>query len=264
MARTRKVLNDHLPVAQSLEEWNRTYRTSGDPYVASLLADLKERQNLSMWATLNPMEFLPQPVLESGAKILTRTRRLTVFRNVLVFAPVALTWFAVGQATTAFSKYVASHGTDVVNFLDFWQNGYGVLAKEWTIGKVATLDFAIIALVIALTLFVSFEGKKGSDMQAAAEQKVDAARTKMAIELTAFLHDKQAVTNVTMNATLARALEKLLSATHGLEGAAKSLAQVTKKVPIAKPAESNSTSLDFNFDFPKIKLPKSPRVPRGK
>ena len=263
MARIRKELNDHLPVAQSLEEWSRKYQTSNDPYVSSLLADLRERKNLSMWATLNPMDLLPQPVLNSGANILVWSRRLTILRNVLVFAPVALTWYAVGQATTAFSKYVSSHGTDVVNFLDFWQNGYGVLAKEWTISKVATLDFLIIALVIALTLIVSLQAKKGSDIQALAEQKIDAARTKVALELTGFLHDKQAVTNVTMNATLARALEKLLSATHGLETTAKSLAQVTKKVPITKPTEPASTSFDFNFDLPKIKLPKAPRAPRG-
>ena len=232
MARTRKDLNDHLPLAQSLEEWGRTYGTASDPYVSSLLADLRERKNLTMWATMNPMDLLPQPVLNSGAKFLSWTRRLTILRNVLVFAPVALTWYAVGQATTAFSKYVSSHGTDVVNFLDFWQNGYGALAKEWTISKVATLDFLIIALVIALTLIVSFQAKRGSDLQAAAEQKIDAARTKIALELTAFLHDKQAVTNVTMNATLARALEKLLSATRGLEATSKSLAQVTKKLPV--------------------------------
>ena len=268
MARTRKSkdTNDHLVVAESVERWSRLHGLTNDPYISSLIADLRERKNLAMWATLNPMEYLPQVDVSLGARAIVWTRRLTVLRNVLVFLPVALTWYAVGQATTAFSKYVAEHGTDVVNFLDFWQNGYDVLAKEWTISNVATLDFLIIFIVIALTLVVSFQGRKSANLQARSERELEAERVRVAMDIAGYLHDKRAVSNVTMNATLANALQKLLNATHSIETTTKSLEKSTRKIP-ATPRQSDSfenfDNFDFNFPLTSSTQPKK-RAPRGK
>lgn len=243
MARTRKDSQEHLQLADSVERWGRLRGVSNDPYLSSLIADLRERKNLTMWATLNPMEYLPQPAIEAGGRSAMWTRRLTVIRNVLVFLPVALTWYAVGQATTAFSKYVAENGTDVVNFLDFWQNGYNILAKEWTISNVATLDFLIIILVIALTLFVSIQGRKSSGLQDSAERELESERVKVSMEIVGYLHDKRAVSNVTLNATLTSAINKLLNATHSIESTTKALEKSTKKFPVAKAAD------DYAYDF---------------
>ena len=256
--RPRKLKStEHLEIADQLNQWASKYRVTADPYVSGLTTDLRDEKNLAMWATLDPLAYLPEPTISDGYAAIKWTRLLTVFRNVLVFAPVALTWYAVGQATTAFSKYVAEHGTDVVNFLDFWQNGYNVLAKEWTISNVATLDFLIIFLVIALTLVVSFQGRKGAEMQDKSEREVEAERVKVAMEVAGYLHDKRAVSNVTMNATLANALQKLLNATHAIESTTKSLEKSTKKFPIAK-REDDFDSFDFSVAKPKA------RKPRGK
>jgi hypothetical protein len=148
----------------------------------------------------------------------------------LVFAPVALTWAAVGQATSAFSRYVDENGADVVNFLDFWENGYGYLGTEWQISKVAFLDFVIIVVVIILTLIASVFGKKASELQAEYDQQIERERIGLAVEINSFLFDKQKATNVTMNASLAGAIAKLLNATDALEDVAKNLAKTTKKV----------------------------------
>jgi hypothetical protein len=243
MARIRKDSQEHVHLADSVERWGRLRGVSNDPYLSSLVADLRERKNLTMWATLNPMEYLPQPTMDAGGRSAMWTRRLTIIRNVLVFLPVALTWYAVGQATTAFSKYVAANGTDVVNFLDFWQNGYNILAKEWTISNVATLDFLIIILVIALTLFVSLQGRKSSELQDRAERELEGERVKVSMEIVGYLHDKRALSNVTLNATLTNAINKLLNATHSIESTTKALEKSTKKFPIAKAAD------DFTYDF---------------
>jgi hypothetical protein len=243
MARIRKDSQEHLQLADSVERWGRLRGLSNDPYISSLIADLRERKNLTMWATLNPMEYLPLPTTDAGGRATMWTRRLTVIRNVLVFLPVALTWFAVGQATTAFSKYVADNGTDVVNFLDFWQNGYNILAKEWTISNVATLDFLIIVLVIVLTLFVSIQGRKSAELQESAERELEGERIKVAMEIAGYLHDKRALSNVTLNATLTNAINKLLNATHSIESTTKALEKSTKKFPVAKAAD------DYSYDF---------------
>ena len=232
MATKRRVSNSkrHIELADQVDLWARKYQVSRDPYVTGLSSSLREKKNLPIWASMNPVEYLPQPEITEGIAVARWARLLTLIRNVLVFAPVALTWAAVGQATTAFSEYVKENGTDVVNFLDFWQNGYGVLGEEWRIANVAFLDFVIILIVIILTLIASVFGKRATEAQASFEQQIERERVGLAVEINTFLFDKQKATNVTMNASLAGAIAKLLNATDALEDVAKNLAKTTKKV----------------------------------
>ena len=146
---------------------------------------------------------------------------------------MALTWAAVSAATSGFSQYIAANGADVVNFLDFWQNGYDILGEEWKIGNVARLDFIIVVIVIALTLYVSQAGHKVEELQNASEDQIDRERLALAIEIHAALHDKRKITTVTMNASLAGAISRLVSATHSLDGAAREIEKATRKLPRA-------------------------------
>lgn len=227
MARIKKPeLN--LILADKLLAWADKYDVTKDGYVRGLYEALSTRKNLQVWASLNPIEYLPVPELKAGLSLVKLTRFITVLRNVLVFLPVALTWAAVGQATTAFSTYLKANGTDIVNFLDFWQNGYDVLGEEWRIANVALLDFLIIMVVIGLTLLASVFSRSVSDVQLAAEKETDRERILLSVEIASYLFDKQKVTNVTMNQSLARALDKLLNATEGIEATAKALEKTSK------------------------------------
>jgi hypothetical protein len=232
MATKRRVSNSkkHLELADQVDSWAYKYQVSRDPYTNGLSNSLREKKNLQIWAAMNPIEYLPQPEITEGIAIARWARLLTLIRNVLVFAPVALTWAAVGQATSAFSRYVDENGADVVNFLDFWANGYGYLGTEWQISKVAFLDFLIILVVIILTLIASVFGKRASELQAKFDQQIERERIGLAVEINSFLFDKQKATNVSMNASLAGAIAKLLNATDSLEDVTKNLAKTTKKV----------------------------------
>ena len=232
MATKRRVSNSkkHLELADQVDSWAYKYQVSRDPYTNGLSNSLREKKNLQIWAAMNPIEYLPQPEITEGIAIARWARLLTLIRNVLVFAPVALTWAAVGQATSAFSRYVDENGADVVNFLDFWENGYGYLGTEWQISNVAFLDFLIILVVIILTLIASVFGKRASELQAKFDQQIERERIGLAVEINSFLFDKQKATNVSMNASLAGAIAKLLNATDSLEDVTKNLAKTTKKV----------------------------------
>ena len=232
MATKRRVSNSkkHLELADQVDSWAYKYQVSRDPYTNGLSNSLREKKNLQIWAAMNPIEYLPQPEITEGIAIARWARLLTLIRNVLVFAPVALTWAAVGQATSAFSRYIDENGADVVNFLDFWENGYGYLGTEWQISQVAFLDFLIILVVIILTLIASVFGKKASELQAKFDQQIERERIGLAVEINSFLFDKQKATNVSMNASLAGAIAKLLNATDSLEDVTKNLAKTTKKV----------------------------------
>jgi hypothetical protein len=227
MARIKKPeLN--LILADKLLAWADKYDVANDGYVRGLHEALSTRKNLQVWASLNPIEYLPMPELKAGLAMARWTRFITVLRNVLVFLPVALTWAAVGQATTAFSKYLKANGSDIVNFLDFWQNGYGVLGNEWKIASIALLDFLIIMVVIVLTLLASVFSRRVTELQILSEKETDRERILLSIEIASYLFDKQKITNVTMNQSLARAIDKLLNATDAIEATAKALEKTSK------------------------------------
>ena len=135
MAGVKKV-PDHQVLANSLQSWAEQYQLSDDPYVAGLTAAVSNRKNLPMWASLNPLEYLPHAKVRSNPQLHLVTLIMTIARNALVFLPVALTWFAISKATSAFATYTANNTLQVVNFLDFWENGYGVLSKTWSLSLI--------------------------------------------------------------------------------------------------------------------------------
>jgi hypothetical protein len=244
------------PLTGLVERINRfasTHGVTSDPYLDGLREAIETKKNLHVWAELDPLDYLPHPDAKSHQSRSRFVRIITVIRNVLVFAPVALTWAAVGQATTGFSRYIEENGADVVNFLDFWQNGYGILDDKWKIGEVARLDFLMIMVVIVLTLYVSQAGHTAERLRDTEEAAIDRDRLALALEIHAQLHDKRKITNVTMNASIAGSISRLVNATHNLEDASKVLEKASRKIP--KPATNSSylDSFSFNdgYDAPK-------------
>jgi hypothetical protein len=240
-------------LVEKINSFTSTHKVESDPYLNGLREAIASKKNLHIWAEINPLDYLPHPDAIAHRSRSRLVRVLTVLRNVLVFAPVALTWAAVGQATTGFSRYIEENGADVVNFLDFWQNGYGILDDKWKIGEVARLDFLMIMVVIALTLYVSQAGHTAEKLRDSEEAAIDRERMALALEIHAQLHDKRKITNVTMNATLAGSISRLVNATHNLEDASKVLEKASRKIP--KPSTSSSFldsfSFEDNYDAPK-------------
>lgn len=236
-------------LAGRITEWIVRHDLQSDPYLNGLVAAIESKKDLHIWAELDPIEYLPHPQAKSASPRERLVRILTVVRNVLVFAPVALTWAAVGEATSGFSKYIEQNGADVVNFLDFWQNGYGILSEKWRIGTVARLDFVLVLIVIVLTLYVSSGGFKADSVRNAEEDAIDRERLALAIEIHAALHDKRKITTVTMNASLAGSISRLVSASNNLENASKFLEKASRKLPKQSSESSFLSSLSFDSEL---------------
>ena len=231
MARAKKI-QEHEVLRESLSSWASRHGFTNDPYVSGLLAALEKRRNLSMWATLSPLEYLPRP--EAKGRRTRIIKFVTLIRNTLIFAPVALTWTAVGHATSAFGKYVGQNAGAVVNFLEFWQNGYGVLDKTWTIGHIANLDFLLILLVIVLIIFLHFANDKERALRSAAESNFDNERLALGISLHQYLFSKRSTDNVKMNQNLATVTQDLLHTSSSLNKVAKSVEKAAKETPTNK------------------------------
>ena len=218
-------------LANSIQSWSTQYGLSADPYLVQLLQAVTSRKNLPMWASLDPLEYLPHAKVQSHKRLHLVALVMAVLRNSLDFLPVALTWFAISQATSAFATYTSNNTLSVVNFLDFWENGYGVLSHTWALSNVATLDFEIILLIITLTILITVLDRRLKEFRNQATQEADDERVKMALAISTYLFDQQRVTNVTVNQSLARALRDLLNSTESLEKTSKELNRTVKDIP---------------------------------
>ena len=217
-------------LAARLREYGENYGLEEDPYLEGLSNAIEEGKNLSVWASNDVMTLMPHPDVESVEGPIYSA--MVLVRNVLVFVPVALTWLAVGKATTGFSLYTAkSSAASVVNFLQFWQNGYGVLAKVWTLSHVAEDDFYIIATVIILTFVTPFMNRSAIKKATAFEQDALRERLTLVIEVESFLFDKRRLTPLTIDSALAKSFERVVEATQNLAIASKRIDVGLKSLP---------------------------------
>jgi len=239
MARETKP-QPNLILADSVEAWGNKYGQTEDGYVSGLITALRENKNLHVWATFDPVDYLPIPLLGNGAKLAGRVRIITVLRNVLVFAPVALTWLAVGEATKGFQEYISQNTTSVANFLDFWQNGYDILPPEYRISDVARVDAVIILGVIALTLMASVLGGRAEKQTMGSEAFADRERTDLALQIGLYLYDKQKPTAAVINSSVADSVARLRASSTALESSSKALSATAKNLVSATKALDKS------------------------
>ena len=82
---------------------------------------------------------------------------LEVARNVLVFAPIAVTWFGLSTATDAYAKLLAARPEFMDKpFLLLWEQGFEGYGATIIFSVLAAIDASLIGLLILLSLAVHF------------------------------------------------------------------------------------------------------------
>ena len=226
----------HQEIAQNLVDWAANNAVESDHIVQSLIQDLAAEENLAIWAGMDPFEYLPQPHPTVGNRFFSWAKTAASIRNVMVFVPVAITWEAVSKATVAFAKFVESNNATTVNFLEFWQNGYDVLGKFWTIGNIASLDFVIILGVIALSLIATYLNARGSSINKSETQQIEAERIEIALALKMYLYSMREIDKTNVKEGIASSVSALLAATSTLAKTAKQLSGVVRELEEGVPA----------------------------
>ena len=229
MATRKKKTQTPDQLIAEIKAWAITNHCEDDALVVALLADLESGQDLDAWASLDSLEILPPVEYKAGDKQLRLTNLIAIARNILVFVPVALTWVAVSKATTAFEQYTAANPNAVVNFLEFWQNGYGILSKDWTIGHIALLDGLIIGVVIALSMTVSILELRHKKSMRTTVTVLEKDRLTLALKIFKHLHAHKTATPAVVNAGIAGSVRNLLATSKEMAKASKELAKDFKK-----------------------------------
>ncbi len=210
----------------ALDTWAAEWAVADDPYVQGLSRAIDEHRNITMWAALDPSEHLPDPEPKNGRLFGQLSQLLGFLRNVLVFVPVAITWWAISEATAAFGQYTTNHPGEEVNFLNFWQDGYGLLEEKllWVIGpkiqEIALMDFAIIAAVVALTMASSTLAVASDRLSTRGERLSAIERSRMTLTLVEALDAKRSASPESIAGTIADVLNDLVDASREINAAA--------------------------------------------
>jgi hypothetical protein len=225
-----------------LEQWSFKNGIEGDPYVASVTQAINTSSSLDFWSSLNPEEHLPRPQATSGSNQMKLAKYSAILRNVTVFLPVGITWKAISEATTTFAQFTSTNAAAPVNFLEFWQNGYGFLDPKWRIGHVAELDFWIIIAVIALTIVSTTFHNIGRTKAQREQELLDKERKVLSLELQSYFSAPRSVSKKGVDESLAKALRNLTSATEAIALAATNLRSSVRVQPELQEIQGEVTS----------------------
>lgn len=240
---------------KELERWAADEGAEGDRAVARLVRAIKSRQNLAMWANKDIDTFLPEPRPRSLRSLTASAQIIFVFRNLLVFVPILLTWRAIGAASVAFAEFSAAVPVGVdVNFLRFWQTGGeglipgatlppdAIVPQSERLSQVAAFVALIIGAVIFLTLVASVMQAINDIQEGNRIREAEQRRTEVVLLLESALHGYRQATPTSISETLAESLSALLQAAHQLGATAQQLERSTVGVADLGPAISGFTA----------------------
>ena len=237
----------NIDAMQNLQDWAVEYDEIDHPYIKGLRDAVANRDDLSMWASLNPQELLPHPEPIDGKRWETISNLTGFLRNVLVFVPVLLTWLSIGRAVDSFGKYASwfeSEKGTVLNlqFLQFWQNPNKYLDEAnlslshfWWIGSVAFFDAILIFTIIFLTFVSGSMSVKAESDNSKAQEEIDKKRLALGLEISNSLHGKRQANPESIGEALAEALNDLTQAARDVNESASRLESVSVGVAALNP-----------------------------
>lgn len=209
-------IEKNIILANLVSSWAAEYRLLDHPYIDGLLRSLTSNRNMTMWANMSHVNLLPEPLNLKDLPTLKIIKSLTAIRNIVILLPLAYTWLAIGKASSAFQAYIAQNSSPSQNFLDFWQNGYGVLGDVWQFSNMATWDSLFVFFIIFLTIGIQQANSRADYLWKKEQVKIDRERIEMAWAISDFFEGKQIETNQKINDALIKAIEDLTESSKSL------------------------------------------------
>ena len=234
-----EIIDEKKKLIARLVKWASSRNVIDDPYLLNLINDIEENKNIGFWYTQDPLELMPEVENTEGSNLIRWSKIISTLRNTLVFLPVALTWKAVSNATAGFAEFVSTNNATPVNFLEFWQNGYGYLSKFWTIGSIAEIDFLIILLVIVASLFSNVLLINGTKANTFMSDLLEKERISLAMNIKKFLFDTKPSSVITINNDVLIAVEKLTNGISEMNKATENISRLSYTLMVAVPEVQN-------------------------
>jgi uncharacterized protein YukE len=144
---------------------------------------------------------------------------VTVLRNLLLFVPVLVTWYAIEQASKSYEKLSGSGKT----FLQSWNE------IDFSLQRVAFTDALIIAILITLTLASHLLDVRAENHARSLDEESDARFRTMMVKVGLYLHGFRQITPSALKGGLADAVNQLKAATDEMKDAAVGMNVVADK-----------------------------------
>lgn len=225
---------------KDLDLWVERENVADDPGVRRLRHDLKARENLTMWAATDLDGVLPPARVPRLAAITSLKDLLLFTRNIGIFVPIAVTWYAISRATRSFAVFADNLPPDAeLNFVRYWQAGGeglfpnidmppdAILASIYRLSHVAWIDAMIIVGLILLTALARLLEWQAQRIRRAKLETADNERVDVVLGLQSALYGFRDATPTSISESLAESLSSLLEAAHGLSATAKELQRAT-------------------------------------
>ena len=201
---------DRLAAADALKKWIDERSPANAHILEQLEGDLRKNQRLNEWGQF-ALEDLLRPPRRNADRFITHKIAATVTfaRNLVLFIPVAVTWFAIERAAKAYEGELAME--TATTFLQVWLKD-----PVLTLGRTALIDAVLIGLLIILTLAAqSFEiVADRSAREADLQDERDFQSVLVTVGL--FLHGFRSITPSALKSGLAEAVDNLRRSTEQL------------------------------------------------
>ncbi|MFC0865684.1 hypothetical protein ACFHYQ_25640 [Sphaerimonospora cavernae] len=144
LLRDLAALPELQPRAKQLQELSRAIMTPNQA---------EQWCEVDLFAAFPPSESVrPAP---EGSRWHWLLKIISLVQPVLVFLPIAVTWYGLKDATTAYGEALATGGVEAARrpFLEMWQQGFdGRLAGWLRFDNVAQMTLGVIGVLIVVTL----------------------------------------------------------------------------------------------------------------
>ena len=234
--------------ASAVTSWATGAGVANDPFVRDFTSALRNRNNLTYWASVDLEEEFPEPV--AGGRLRKAAKLLIILRNVAVFMPVGLTWWAISVVSpgfTAFANDRFERGEDA-NFFQYWtQVTFDVPLLPpyfFRIQHIAMVGSIIILLIILATVVAQFMNwMVERSMKDAMERRSQAIR---AVRIA--LHSAREATPESLATSLAESMTELVESSRMIIDAARRLEQASVGVSQLEPTFQSLNEQLGRFD----------------
>lgn len=213
---------ERIGAAKALKSWmdEEGENIRNREILEQLHSDISANRKMNEWGSF-PLDDLLRPPMRDFATLGAAkvANFVTVLRNLLLFVPVMVTWYAIEQASKSYVKVSGSGQT----FLQSWNE------ITWSLQRVAFTDALIIAILITLTLASHLLDARAEDQARSLDEKSDARFRTMMVKVGLYLHGFRQITPSALKGGLADAVNQLKAATDEMKDAAVGMNVVADK-----------------------------------
>ena len=214
--------------ASAVATWAASAGNSGHPFIREFLSGLRNRSSLTFWASVDLEEEFPEPVVGGIASSVARW--MLRLRNIAVFMPVGLTWWAISRVSEDFVGFAAEQqeqGLDA-NFLQYWGNYPDEFFRIYDIARIGALIIGGIILMTLLALIIDSWVDRVKD-------KAFDRRAQVILTVRRSLHSAREATPESLATSLAESMTELVESSRLIIDAARRLEQASVGVSQLEP-----------------------------